>query len=394
MRKNRFLTFTIIFFLTVFIVNSGFAASSKAKLPSVIGWTTYGVGSAGQAKSMAVAESIRKNAGIEIRVIPSGTDMARILPLRTGEAAISMVGGGATFVSAYGIGYLASQEWGPLPLRCVWYGETQSGVFTTKNTGIKTLADIKGRRVANVPGSISYAVQMAAVLAAAGLTWGDVTPVVFSGFTSAAKGVMAGTAEISMMTPTGSVMYEIEAKKGLAWLPLPSDPESIDRFITIAPHWTPGYMNRGASIDPKARILGTSYAYPCLALKKQDSNLTYAIAKAFWEEYDNYKDKTADLKYWGPKYATDPSRLCVPYHDGTVQLFKDKGAWTPEMEKWQNKAVALEKKRIKAYGEAIKAAKDAGVKPFKDEWMKPVTGFWHRWLMKHDLIQKPAVKLD
>ncbi len=117
----------------------------------------------------------------------------------------------------------------------------------------------------------------------------------------------------------------------------------------------------------------------------------------------DFKDKAPVLKTVSSENLAEYKRHFLPFHDGTVQLLKEKGAWTPEMEKWQAKAVAMERRRGEEWEKAIDAAvieagaekadyKDKKWKAYIDSpaWTHWQTGFWAKWLEANDLVLIPA----
>ncbi|UCG98623.1 MAG: ABC transporter substrate-binding protein, partial [Burkholderiales bacterium] len=63
-------------------------------------------------------------------------------------------------------------------------------VLAAKDSGIKTAADLKGKRVAWVIGAPSLNQNITAILAFANLTWDDVKKVEFGGFGPAMDGIV------------------------------------------------------------------------------------------------------------------------------------------------------------------------------------------------------------
>src|SRR4051794_34580547 len=56
------------------------------KLPDSSVWTAYDLGSAGYVEASAIAEALQKHHQIRVRIMPSGTSIGRLLPLKQGRA--------------------------------------------------------------------------------------------------------------------------------------------------------------------------------------------------------------------------------------------------------------------------------------------------------------------
>ena len=56
----------------------------------------------------------------------------------------------------------------------------------------------------------------------------------------------------------------------------------------------------------------------------------YALTKSMVEHYDDYKDGTARSAGWA--LSKQVFEWAVPFHDGAVKYFKEKGVWTAKMQ--------------------------------------------------------------
>ena len=65
---------------------SAMAAPALAKLPASSVWTAYDLGSSGYVEASAIAEALMKTDPIKVRVVPAGTSIGRLLPIKQGRA--------------------------------------------------------------------------------------------------------------------------------------------------------------------------------------------------------------------------------------------------------------------------------------------------------------------
>src|SRR4029077_5930165 len=119
--------------------------------------------------------------GSDTRVLPAGNDVAPLQPLRATRAGISARGVGAFFAQE-GLFEFATKEWGPQPVQITLSSVDCNGLSlaVAGDTGVKTLADLKGKRVGFVVGSPALNQNAMAVMAFAGLTTKDVKIVEFA----------------------------------------------------------------------------------------------------------------------------------------------------------------------------------------------------------------------
>lgn len=65
----------------------------------------------------------------------------------------------------------------------------------------------------------------------------------------------------------------------------------------------------------------------------------YQMVKALWENYKEFAPIHPLLKEWTPeRFVSKEAR--IPYHPGAVKFYKERGAWTSEMEKLQTALLA------------------------------------------------------
>ena len=116
------------------------------------------------------------NEGIKVKVVPAGTDKAKILPIKKGMMQLSLFTGAGQYYALMGLGVFGSSDWGPQPLRLVFACPQGSiaGMMVRGDSGIKTLSDLKGKRVVLIPASPACKSLHEGYLAFGGLSWDDV----------------------------------------------------------------------------------------------------------------------------------------------------------------------------------------------------------------------------
>ena len=136
-------------------------------------WSVYDVGSGGYAEMSAIANSLTSKYGTQIRMLPSASGVGRMIPLKNNQASIGKLGDEIQF-SFEAIEELSKPEWGPQDVRAVWAPISQFGFAVWKDSDIKTIADLKGKKIPRITGNSSVNIKNEAILAFAGLTWDDV----------------------------------------------------------------------------------------------------------------------------------------------------------------------------------------------------------------------------
>ncbi|MFC1887054.1 ABC transporter substrate-binding protein [Thermodesulfobacteriota bacterium] len=153
-------------------------------------WTSYDVGSSGYMMAGHVSTTLFEKHGIKIRIVPAGTDIPRVYPVRLRDAEVAFHGLGSYFMQE-GIQEYAAPEWGPQPIRALYYAQHAGLALAVRgDSDIKTCADLKGKRVSSFP---SYALTLISKghLAFGGLTYDDVVKVVAPSYGGSVKMLMA-----------------------------------------------------------------------------------------------------------------------------------------------------------------------------------------------------------
>jgi len=289
--------------------------------------------------SSAICGAVTDKTGVKFSVLPGAKTMDRFLPLRQRRTDLQ-IGPSAEVLLALR-GEADFKKWGPQSVRVVWVGgPTTDGFAVRGDSGIKTISDLKGKKVAAYPGYwVIHHYYMEAGLAFGGLTWDDVKPTNVAGFAAGMKSVHQGKTDTAFMATYSPTAYELEASiHGIHWIPFPaSDTAGWARFQKISPFWYPVTLTKGAGIskDNPAEVWG--YNYLTTAYDWQSEELVYWWVKQMHETYNMWKGSHGHLPAWNIKHALDTKGWFAPYHAGAVRYFKDQGLWTDEMEAKQKK---------------------------------------------------------
>jgi TRAP transporter TAXI family solute receptor len=160
-----------VFALAAPWVVGGAGAQSGFKMPRALVWTAYDVGSAGYSQAASIGNAMQQKEGITLRVIPAGNDVARQIPMLRRTAHFGALGN-ASFLSQEGVMDFAAPEWGPQPIRIIGaaWADFNTGVASCAgDAGVKTVYDLKGKRIPWVLGAPALNLNMTAFLAAGNL---------------------------------------------------------------------------------------------------------------------------------------------------------------------------------------------------------------------------------
>lgn len=347
-------------------------AAAQPKLPETLAWTAYDVGSGGYNQSVAIGNALKQKMGVNLRVLPGKNDVSRTLPLKEGKVHFSANGVGGTYLAQEGVFEFGARDWGPQPVRALLLNNSDAllTIVTAKDAGIKTIADIKGKRVAWVVGAPSLNQNITALLAFANLTWNDVTKVEFGGFGAAMNGVINNQVDAAFASSISGNAYQIAASpRGLQYPTFShADKAGWARVKKVAPFFVPFMGTEGAEMAKDKPVEAATYPYPVLmTYATQNGDLVYAMTKAMVELFPDYKDGAPGNNGWDIKRQIYD--WAVPFHDGAIRYLKEVGAWKPEYQAHNDKLIQRQKVLADAWATQLKDA-PADNAAFAKAWMK------------------------
>ncbi|MBT5266955.1 MAG: TAXI family TRAP transporter solute-binding subunit [Rhodospirillaceae bacterium] len=357
---------------TVAVAFASGAIAGEVKLPKTMAWSAYGLKSSGYAHSVAIGKALKENYGISLRVVPGKNDIARLTPLKNGQVQVTANGVG-TYFAQEGVMVFGAPKWGPQPLRIILSSKGKAGLMVgvADDVGIKTLADLKGKRVAWVKSAPALNHNVGAFLAFAGLSWDDVKKVEVGGFSASWKAIQNDQADAAFtITVSGAPKAVAATPRGLAWPATPhNDKAGWDRMLAMAPYMTKNIVSVGTNVDKKNPIEGMAYPYPILTVYAKESNdFAYSLAKGISESYDSFKDGAPGAKGWAMSNQT--LEWAVPYHDGAVAYFKEIGKWTDAMQKHNDGLINRQNVMLVAWDAYSKAADKSDKDAYVKGWMR------------------------
>jgi len=314
----------------------GFAASAGAaevKLPKRLSWTAYGTTSSGYAQSVGLGNMLKKNYGTELRVIPGKNDVSRMLPLRVNQAEICACGIAAYF-GQEGVLMFANKNWGPVKLFNLFnnLGRNGTGLVFAGDAGIKTAADLKGKRVTWVKGAPALNLNATAVLAFGGLTWDDVQKIEVPGWGQSMQAILDGQADAAYGSTISSIYAQIAASpRGLFHPVFPHDDEAAwKRTWEVAPYWNKVMVSNAVDGTKNATgeipYPGAGYAYPIfVSLGTLENETAYSLTKAIMTNYEDFKEAGPGMD--GYQLKNQSLSWVFPFHPGSIQFFKEAGVW-------------------------------------------------------------------
>ena len=199
-----------------------------------------------------------------------------------------------------------------------WY------LLTRADSKIKTVADLKGKRVAiGNPGDGDEALNKE-VLARLGLKWTDFKPE-YSGFSSALDLIKQNQIDAFayVAAPKLPSLTELMTTKKLRMVAV--DQASLKKLAAELPYVVLRPMSRKdyPALDMPEEATMVSMNHIVICSEKLDTDLVYKMTKAVFSNLDSIRQVSKAFEVITLKSAV--SGMPIPFHPGAVKLYKELG---------------------------------------------------------------------
>jgi TRAP transporter TAXI family solute receptor len=347
-------------------------AQQKPKLPNNVTFTAYDTGTAGFNTVVVVGKMMDDKYKATTRVLAAGNDLARLGPVKLGRATASGMGSG-TYFAQEGVFEFAAADWGPQQVRIMLGTSGCNGAHlaVAKDTGVKEMKDLKGKRVGFVVGGPALNQNSLALLAFGGLTKNDVQIVEFSSYNAMSAGLVNNEIDAAFAVTIARAARELETSpRGLVWPPMPhSDAAGWERVKAVAPYYTKQMATCGAGgLSPQKPMELGVYPYPLFTTyANHPADTIEAVTAAMIEGFDAYKDAAPGAE--GLAADRQDRRWAVPYHDGAIKALKAAGFWNDGDQAHNDALVKRQDLLAKTWKDFTASTKLQG-EAFEAEWMK------------------------
>ena len=211
------------------------------------------------------------------------------------------------------------------------------GFIVKENSGIKTIADLKGKRVAvKVKTNVSLAQLNRTILSVAGLTVQDVTAVDSGGVVAGINMVVEGRVDAASVATGMPAMRKAHASVpgGMRILALPEAATDAQmakgmpgsRTFMAKPNKRMGFIRGETKIAAFDSFLnaGTSI----------DDEDAYMLTKTLHTNWKKLQKAYGPIR-GTPQQGMAPPTNPMPYHAGAIKYWKDVGLWTAANDKQQ-----------------------------------------------------------
>ena len=302
-------------------------ATSQVMAASIGIGTTKGGATA--AVSAGLSKVVSAHSGHQMRPQPMGGTQQYIPLVNAGELEFGVSNAMQAYMAISGTGLSKGKKNSNLRLVATLM-TFKTGLFVATKSGIKSVADLKGKRVPGVfSASPLFKFLIEANLANAGLTWKDVNVVPQTALRQHWGAFGQGKIDVAIgAIGSGPIKKANAAVGGVTFLSLSQDDAAKKRTLKLAP------KTSIKTVKPAKPFVGVSkptnsihFEYLLWAHKGVSDKVVYDVVKAIHAH-------EKDLHQASPLWRSHRSKRMglsfgaeMPYHPGAVKFYKEAGVW-------------------------------------------------------------------
>lgn len=246
--------------------------------------------------------------------------------LFSGELDLALSNSAITYFAVRGEG-----EWErPYPVQSVMTLAPNVALFVTPaGSGVRTLADLRGRRVLIGPAGAGFEYFVRPILEAHGVAWEELT--VLYGTQAAAVDMLAdGTAAAAFLggaVPTASIT-QASASQAVHFIPFDEEVRSglIERYPFFRSAVIPAGTYRGQVEDFQGLDVGSMHL---IAAADADEELVHRVARTLFEKRGGVQARHPAGHSINPENVV--RKTGTDFHPGAIRFYREIGIW-PEGE--------------------------------------------------------------
>jgi uncharacterized protein len=216
-----------------------------------------------------------------------------------------------------------------------------ASLVTRKDTGIKTVHEVKGKRVTGeYPAHLAVWYSVFGSLASGGLSWEDVKVVPVPAVNEGIDALVQGRADVSNHAVGSAKVKEADATVGVRYVSLDCSPQGEERIKKAVPGYYLTTLKSGSTTAIVGDTCVQSYDIYLVGHKALSGQAVQATLKALWDNVEKLPPLHPQFKDWTRERAASTD-VTIPYHPAAVQFYKEHKAWSANMDEAQKKLLAL-----------------------------------------------------
>ena len=309
--------------------------ASKPELPKVIRVGSNPPGMITAVWTAAIADTLTRHTPFRYKVETYASSSVYRDLLNQGQLDLALNSAPEIYKSYRG---LEQKTFTPTPhLRMIHYGAPfYFGMVVRADSGIRTVADLKGKRVCGMyRAQISRYMISCGQLEADGLSWDDVKVVPASNVNEGLGLLGEGRVDAAGAALGAAKVRETNSavRGGIRWI---TQKDTSDSALSKMRKFVPAseFVTISEGVGVLEPTVFVSYRMNLVTNKDANEEAVYLITKAMWENVEDLHRIHRTLKTMTREAAVTKVAI-VPYHPGAIRFYEEKGVWAPEMKALQ-----------------------------------------------------------
>lgn len=311
--------------LAIRLIAMFLAAACGAAQAQTLGIGTAPQGSIGYNMGSAIARALQETEKIQTRVQPYSGSTAVFPLVNSGEMDLTVGNALEAQEAAAGEGPYAGRKQANLRIVAVIF-PIQVGMFVRKDSPIKTIADLKGKRV-----PYGYTAQVTvkriidAILANGGIDHSDIRTALVPNVIRGADDFAEGKADAGFFAIGAAKVAEVDKSTGgIRYLAFSDDPKAVER---MKKHFQYAYISEAKPGPAYPGVVGPTklmtYDYLVLAGTHVKDDVVYRIAKTLHEQKPKLVESLRAFESFNVNTMHKP--MPAPFHSGALKFYKERG---------------------------------------------------------------------
>jgi TRAP transporter TAXI family solute receptor len=245
--------------------------------------------------------------------------------LETGDIQFGMANAAISYFAVRGEGAWEK----PHEVRAVATLAPNIGLFiTTKSSGIKSMADLKGKRVVLGPAGAGFDYFLRPLLEAHGIKYEDLTEL-NNTYTGTVDLLADGNADAAFMGGAIPIPAVTQACASQDIVFIPFDAAALESLPATYPFYFTKNLPAGTYSDLEADLMGINVgSMQLLTHEKIDEETVYQFTKIMYENREAIAKQHPAAKALNPQIAI--KNTGTPFHPGAIRAYKELGIWPAE----------------------------------------------------------------
>ena len=326
-------TVKLVIMCTMMLALSLPIAGNAKDLPRFVYVATNPQGSIYYTFGSIFAKVLDSYSGIKTRVQPSGGSSAYIPAISRGKIELGVNNTNDVRLAYQGVApFISSPKIRVLTVVC----PLVAGMLVRNDSDIKTMDDIRGKRVASkFPAQVSISLCIESMMAANQLSYKDVVEVPVENIIGGVQALSEKRLDVTSISIYAAQTKEADATipGGIRYLSIDGSPAGAKRMASLFPGSYPVTIKAHAPGSSGILEDTTVQAYDIFLIGS--TNLSeeagYTIVKALYEHINEIQKGHSMLTSFTKESMVKPN-VTIPFHQGAIAFYKEVGLWSAEMD--------------------------------------------------------------